>query len=191
MQPHLQSRKMRKVLLTKPVRENEQLPLSVRVADTLTAWMGTFSFILGQGVLLLLWIVFNSLLLLRAVHFDPYPYILLNLFMSAEATFAAPLIMISQNRQELKARAMAQHTFEDAEAMLASVNALQEKLETIHQLLLQTCGDGDTLLTLPQSIERVERRLEGQASSIMALHATLRKNEEKLALLITLWRGTA
>ncbi len=89
---------------------DEQLTFGQRVADKVASGMGSWNFIIIQGTLLAVWIVINTIqLFFRA--FDPYPYILLNLALSFQAAFAAPFIMISQNRQAEKDRLMAESDY--------------------------------------------------------------------------------
>ncbi|CAN5196258.1 hypothetical protein BH10PLA2_BH10PLA2_21090 [soil metagenome] len=68
-----------------------------RVADKVTSWIGSWPFLIGQSVLLAIWIVLNLIGWWR--HWDPYPFILLNLALSFQAAYATPIIMMSQNRQ--------------------------------------------------------------------------------------------
>jgi uncharacterized membrane protein len=68
-----------------------------RVADRIAAWVGSWPFLIGQTVILVLWILLNVSAWLN--HWDPYPFILLNLALSFQSAYAAPIIMISQNRQ--------------------------------------------------------------------------------------------
>jgi uncharacterized membrane protein len=77
----------------------EDLPLtfSQRVADSVAAGMGSWRFIIVQSTMLAIWVVLN--LTAWARHWDPYPFILLNLALSFQAAYAAPFIMMSQNRQ--------------------------------------------------------------------------------------------
>lgn len=89
---------------------DEQLTVGQKVADVVAANMGSWRFIIIQSIILILWIILNSIqLLFRA--FDPYPFILLNLALSFQAAFAAPFIMISQNRQAEKDRLTAQNDY--------------------------------------------------------------------------------
>jgi len=89
---------------------DQQMTVGQRVADKVAATMGSWNFIIIQGSLLAAWIVINTIqLFFRA--FDPYPYILLNLALSFQAAFAAPFIMISQNRQAEKDRLMAESDY--------------------------------------------------------------------------------
>lgn len=71
--------------------------LGERVADGVAATVGSWPFIIGQSILLAAWIVLN--LLGWIYHWDPYPFILLNLVLSFQAAYASPIIMMSQNRQ--------------------------------------------------------------------------------------------
>jgi uncharacterized membrane protein len=70
--------------------------LSARISDKVASIVGSWYFIIIQSLLLLLWIVYN---LVNPTAFDPYPFILLNLVLSFQAAFTAPIIMMSQNRQ--------------------------------------------------------------------------------------------
>lgn len=73
-----------------------------RLADDIASFAGSWKFILLFGFLLGSWILFNSLAVFEIYHFDPYPFILLNLVLSFIAAFQAPFIMMSQNRAEKK-----------------------------------------------------------------------------------------
>lgn len=85
------------------VEEQERLTFAQRIADRVAAFGGSWSFILIFFAIMLVWVVLNSTTLLRD-HFDPYPYILLNLALSMIAAIQAPVIMMSQNRQASKDR---------------------------------------------------------------------------------------
>ncbi|MDR3494467.1 MAG: DUF1003 domain-containing protein [Ancalomicrobiaceae bacterium] len=75
-----------------------QLTLGQKVADVVAAGMGSWKFIIIQSLILLVWIALN--LTAYAERWDPYPFILLNLVLSFQAAYAAPVIMMSQNRQQ-------------------------------------------------------------------------------------------
>jgi uncharacterized membrane protein len=70
-----------------------------RIADLFTSWIGSWTFLITQSVLLLIWMALNLIGWWR--HWDPYPFILLNLVLSFQAAYATPIIMMSQNRQAL------------------------------------------------------------------------------------------
>jgi uncharacterized membrane protein len=83
-----------------------------RIADRVAAFIGSWAFIIGQTGVMVLWILVNTLALFSFIRFDMYPFVFLNLFMSAEAAFATPLILMSQNRSAERDREHAQHDYE-------------------------------------------------------------------------------
>jgi uncharacterized membrane protein len=91
--------------------EAEQTP-GDRIADVVAAFIGSWTFIVGQAVLMVIWGVANTLQALHGFHFDEYPFVFLNLFMSAEAAFSTPLILMSQNRAANRDRVQAQHDYD-------------------------------------------------------------------------------
>ena len=111
---------------------DEQLTFGQRLADRVATFGGSWTFISIFGAILLIWIVLNSFVLARYnSSFDPYPYILLNLFLSMMASVQAPIIMMSQNRQAAKDRLDAAHDYEinlKAELEIASLHAKMDEL---------------------------------------------------------------
>jgi uncharacterized membrane protein len=89
---------------------DRQLTLGERSADKVAAFGGSWTFITIFAGVLLVWILVNATALLRRP-FDPYPFILLNLVLSCLAAIQAPIIMMSQNRQEAKDRLRAEHDY--------------------------------------------------------------------------------
>src|SRR5215470_1230850 len=122
-------------------RHRAQLTFGQRIADTVAATMGSWSFIIIQSVILAVWIVLNVMAWIS--HWDPYPFILLNLALSFQAAYAAPFIMISQNRQADRDRHQADEDFrtnieaeqriEDLQRRLADIEV--NKLDKIIDLL--------------------------------------------------------
>jgi uncharacterized membrane protein len=91
----------------------QQMTFGQRLADQIAAFGGSWTFIIIFGSVLLLWIILNSVILLRVGKpFDPFPYIFLNLILSMLAAIQAPVIMMSQNRQAVKDRLDATHDYE-------------------------------------------------------------------------------
>lgn len=88
---------------------DEKLTRGQRVADRVATGMGSWRFIIIQSVIVVVWIISNVWLLTHP--FDPYPLILLNLLFSTQAAYAAPVIMMSQNRQAAKDRLMAESDY--------------------------------------------------------------------------------
>jgi len=85
-----------------PKGEKAKNTLGQRAADAIAKFAGSWAFIFSFTAVLILWMIINALLAAKA--FDPYPFILLNLVLSCVAAIQAPLIMMSQNRQEEKDR---------------------------------------------------------------------------------------
>ena len=81
-----------------PVPSADSLTTGQKVADQVASTMGSWPFIIAQTTILLCWIALNVTLFVA--HWDPYPFILLNLALSFQAAYAAPFIMMSQNRQQ-------------------------------------------------------------------------------------------
>lgn len=109
------------------VEHYQSLSFGERLADKVASFGGSWIFLIGFGLVLLAWVILNSLLLAKA--FDPYPYILLNLFLSMLASIQAPVIMMSQNRQAVKDRLQATHDYEVNLKAEIEIMALHEKLD--------------------------------------------------------------
>jgi len=108
----------------------ETLSLGDRIADAVANIAGSWKFIISFVAILLVWIGVNSALLFIR-HFDPYPFILLNLVLSCIAALQAPVIMMSQKRQETKDRLRAEH---DYEINLKSEILIEEVLKGLSRL---------------------------------------------------------
>ena len=105
--------------------------LGDRVADKVAATMGSWRFIIIQTVLLAIWVVLNVAAYLQ--HWDPYPFILLNLMLSFQAAYSAPIIMMSQNRQATIDRQDAKHDYEvDMKAEL-EIELLHDQLNLLRE----------------------------------------------------------
>lgn len=112
---------------------DENASFGERVSDRIASFGGSWTFILSFALILFTWITFNSISSKEI--FDPYPYILLNLILSCLAAVQAPIIMMSQNRQETRDRLEAEHDFKvnlKAELEIRHVNLKLDQLMT-HQ----------------------------------------------------------
>ena len=123
-----------------PAGEKEKYTLRQRAADAIAKFAGSWAFIFSFTGVLILWMLVNTLLAAKA--FDPYPFILLNLVLSCVAAIQAPLIMMSQNRQEekdrrraendykvnLKTEIMIEDLYDKVNAILARQTALEKQL---------------------------------------------------------------
>lgn len=119
----------------------ETLGFGSRLADSVAKGMGSWKFIIFQTILVVLWMGLNVVGFFY--HWDVYPFILLNLLFSTQAAYAAPIIMMSQNRQSERDRLQAQADYqtnieakEEIEALTLILNKLDvEKLDKIIALL--------------------------------------------------------
>lgn len=125
----------------------DEAPMGARIADRVTGFMGSWNFIAIQTVIVILWIGGNVYLLF---HYDPYPFILLNLAFSTQAAYAAPLILLAGNRQALRDRETLEHAASEAD-----IEEAQNK-----QLL-----DGNTKIL--KQIESLEQRILELETSIL------------------------
>jgi uncharacterized membrane protein len=105
-----------------------------RIADRVAEIIGSWPFIIIQSVILGVWIILNVVAYIR--HWDPYPFILLNLALSFQAAYAAPIIMMSQNRQADKDRLMAQHDYEINTKAEHEVKAIMHHLEQQDDIMI-------------------------------------------------------
>jgi uncharacterized membrane protein len=132
---------------------DDSLTFGQRVADGVARQMGSWRFIIIQSLILAAWIAANAAF---AIHdyivngfnikaWDPYPFILLNLALSFQAAYAAPIIMMSQNRQADKDRISAEHDYH--------VNIRSEA--TVHAVLEHLKAQDDVILSILRSLERV------------------------------------
>ena len=124
----------------RPENQKETYTLGQRAADTIAKFAGSWAFIFSFTAVLVLWMAVNVVLAARA--FDPYPFILLNLVLSCVAAIQAPLIMMSQNRQEEKDRRRAENDYKvnlKTEIMIEDlydkVNAILEKQTALEKQL--------------------------------------------------------
>ena len=131
-----------------PEKEKEKYTLGQRAADTIAKFAGSWAFIFSFVGVLVIWMVINIILASNA--FDPYPFILLNLALSCVAAIQAPLIMMSQNRQEEKDRHRAENDYKvnlKTEIMIEDlydkVNAILARQTQIEKLLSEHNTEND------------------------------------------------
>ena len=126
----------------------EKLTTGQRIADRLATVMGSWPFIIVQSIILAIWISLNVIGYIN--HWDPYPFILLNLALSFQAAYAAPIIMMSQNRQAAKDRLMAEQDYEVNCKAEDELKSIMSHLEQQDEVMLD-----------------ILRRMEGQHQVIM------------------------
>jgi uncharacterized membrane protein len=122
---------IRKTRITRNVHQEFEGKLSFgqRLADAVSKFGGSWFFITFFCAVMLFWVALNATMLARP--FDPYPFILLNLLLSTIAALQAPIIMMSQNRQAAKDRAVQQHDYEVNLKAEVEIMALHEKLDEL------------------------------------------------------------
>lgn len=113
----------------------EKLTVGQKVADWVANGMGSWKFIIGQTTILLLWIFLNSVAWF-VWKWDAYPFIAMNLLLSCQAAYAAPVIMMSQNRQSQKDRLTAQNDFETDCKGEQEIRHIMEHLDHQDELIL-------------------------------------------------------
>lgn len=112
-----------------------------RLSDSVANGMGSWKFIIWQTVIVLIWMALNIVAFVQ--HWDPYPFILLNLIFSTQAAYAAPIIMMAQNRQSQRDRIQADNDYhtnleakKEIEALQIQLNKIEtEKLDIIIKML--------------------------------------------------------
>lgn len=107
----------------------DSLPIGDRLADSVANGMGSWKFIIIQTILVVLWMTLN--LIGFFYHWDVYPFILLNLVFSTQAAYAAPIIMMSQNRQNERDRVHAHADYQTNLDAKLEIEALQKSLNTM------------------------------------------------------------
>jgi uncharacterized membrane protein len=116
-------------------REHDRsLTAGERTADLVAETIGSWWFIIIQSIILGAWIILNVVAYIQ--HWDPYPFILLNLALSFQAAYAAPIIMMSQNRQADKDRLMAQHDYEINLKAEHEVKSIMRHLEQQDEIMI-------------------------------------------------------
>ena len=102
-----------------------------KIADTVAATMGSWRFIIIQSVILIAWIILNLIAFIQ--HWDPYPFILLNLALSFQAAYAAPFIMMSQNRQQDVDRQAAESDYHINIKAELEIELLHQKIDQLRE----------------------------------------------------------
>ena len=101
-----------------------------RFAEGVACYMGTASFVVWMTVFIIVWVTINAVGLF-GLHWDPYPFILLNLFFSTQASYAAPLILLAQNRQEARDRVMVETDRQVAAQSRADMDFLAREIAAL------------------------------------------------------------
>ncbi len=116
------------------VEMDANAPRGVRIANAVTGFLGSWKFIIIQTIVVSLWVLGNIYLVF---HFDPYPFIFLNLAFSTQAAYAAPLILLASNQSATRDRATLEHAAAEAEDGDKKDDELVTRLKHVEELLGQ------------------------------------------------------
>ena len=145
--------KLRQARRARAAPDRSLLSLGDRVADNVAATVGSWRFIIIQSMILVAWMVLNVTAWVQ--NWDPYPFILLNLVLSFQAAFAAPFIMMSQNRQSAIDRAEAHHDYDINLKAELEIEMLHQKIDMLRET---------ELLELIRLVRALEERLATAAA---------------------------
>lgn len=133
---------LKKLRSLKPARRHlhhHKLTAGQRIADYVAATMGSWGFIIVQSVILLIWVMANIFAWVQ--QWDPYPFILLNLMLSFQAAYAAPIIMMAQNRQSEIDRKKAEQDYDVNLKAELEIEALHQKLDLMREQEIKRLTD--------------------------------------------------
>jgi uncharacterized membrane protein len=133
-----------------------------RFSEAIARFLGTGRFLAGQTILVAIWILFNTVGLIH--HWDPYPFILLNLAFSTQAAYAAPLILLAQNRQDERDRLSIERDREVASRTQADTEFLARELSAVRLSVADTVTTDD----LDRALERIEEAIVRLEARVVA-----------------------
>jgi len=128
--------------------------LGQKAADWVSDNVGSWNFILLQTLIVAVWAILNVTSLVR--HWDPYPFIFMNLVFSLQAAYTASLVMISQNRQDEMARKMANNNYVVDLKTAREVQAIHDHLDVQDKVLADLCRDIIEMRVHKDGITQVE-----------------------------------
>ena len=130
-----------------------------RFSEAIARFLGTGRYLFWQTLIVLVWIIFNTVGIVK--HWDPYPFILLNLVFSTQAAYAAPLILLAQNRQDDRDRASIDRDREVASRTQADTEFLARELAAVRLALADVVTSED----LEDSLARLAKMITEQSSA--------------------------
>jgi uncharacterized membrane protein len=140
--------------------EEERMTLGQRVADKVADTIGSWPFIITQTVILTIWIILNVAAWIN--HWDPYPFILLNLMLSFQAAYSGPVIMMSQNRQSAKDRLAAEVDHQVNTKAELEINNLMRRMDELE-------------ITIEENQAEIKKLLGGKKRTATKVQKTQRK----------------
>jgi uncharacterized membrane protein len=155
-----ESRRARRAV-SHEVPDPAHLSVGQKVADMVAATMGSWTFIILQSVILLIWIILNVTAYMK--QWDPYPFILLNLALSFQAAYAAPFIMMSQNRQQEIDRQAARGDYQVNIKAELEIELLHDKIDALRQT--EVLHLTEVVHQLADMLQKAESRNQSMDSS--------------------------
>jgi uncharacterized membrane protein len=150
--------------MDKPWHEEHRLHLTTgqRLADGTAHLIGSWPFIIWQSVAVSIWVVLNAIA--WSYRWDPYPFILLNLAFSVQAAYAAPIIMMAQNRQSDRDRVQADQDFQVNRESKADIETAKNEIEALQKTIARIESDKlDTIaVQLTELIDLLKPKLPGE-----------------------------
>jgi uncharacterized membrane protein len=137
-----------------PIGSRYDMDAFGRFSEALARFLGTGRYLAGQTVFVVGWVILNTVGIIR--HWDPYPFILLNLAFSTQAAYAAPLILLAQNRQDDRDRASVERDREVAARTQADTEYLARELAAV-RLALESLEDAVTRADLDDAMNRLAK----------------------------------
>ncbi len=139
------------------------LTIGQQLADSTARLIGSWPFIIWQSVAVAIWVVLNAIA--WSYRWDPYPFILLNLAFSVQAAYAAPIIMMAQNRQSDRDRVQADQDFKVNRESKADIVAAKNEIEALQKTIARIESDKlDTIAgQLTELIDLLKPKLPGEA----------------------------
>ena len=134
---------------------NEILTKGQKISDKVARFGGSWAFIISFFIILILWITFNALAI-KQYEFDPYPFILMNLILSCIAALQAPIIMMSQNRQEEKDRQRSENDYLINLKAELEIRALHQKIDLLLEEQIKVLFDSQAKQL--EILKRIEER---------------------------------
>ncbi|MEA5139628.1 DUF1003 domain-containing protein [Arcicella rigui] len=146
-------------LLNPPI---EEITEGQAISDKVAKFGGSWKFIIIFAVILTVWIIFNTVMITK-YRFDPYPFILMNLVLSCIAALQAPIIMMSQNRQEEKDRKRSENDYLINLKAEMQIRSLQQKMDLLLEEQIRTLIDSHTkqiylLNEINNKLERLSKK---------------------------------
>jgi Predicted membrane protein len=149
---------------------DERLTAGDRIADAVASTVGSWRFIIIQSIILLFWLVLNTLAWIN--HWDPYPFILLNLALSFQAAYSAPFVMMSQNRQASKDRLTAENDYKTDLKGEQEICHIMDHLDHQDNLILQIVEHLDqqdhAILQIVERLEDQHKQMRDERNDLLA-----------------------